>query len=102
MSKPPMSAANRQRVIRAASQVNPKNAREAAILGGIVRSSIDMSAFDKQYVRHYVPQALARFRSNLSSWGASWVTESPPSDIEIAFMLKRFMHFYTPPKDAAA
>ena len=95
-----MSERGRQRVMHAASQVNPKDAREAAILGGIVRCSIDTGHFNKQYVKHYVPQSLAWFESDRKSFGAEAVNMRAPSDDEIAAITKRFMHFYNPP-DAA-
>jgi len=95
-----MSERGRQRVMHAASQVNPKDSRDAAILGGIVRCAIDTGHFNKQYVKHYVPQSLAWFESDRRSFGAEAVSLKSPNDDEIAAMTKRFMHFYDPP-DAA-
>ena len=98
--KSKMSERGRQRVMHAASQVNPKDCREAAILGGVVRCVIDTGHFNKQYVKHYVPQALSWFDSDRKHFGAEAVNMKSPNDDEIAAITKRFMHFYNPP-DAA-
>ena len=96
-----MSERGRQRVMHAASQVNPKDCREAAILGGVVRCVIDTGHFDKQYVKHYVPQSLSWFDSERRQFRADPVSSKSPNDDEIAAITKRFMHFYNPPREEA-
>ena len=98
----PVSERGRQRAMQAGSQVNPKDGREAAILGGIVRCVIDTGHFNERFVAAYTVEALRWFESDRRQFGADPVGKGPASDAEIAAITKRFMHFYSPPQEVAA
>lgn len=112
-----MSERGRQRVMQAAGQVEPATARDAAILGGIVRCAIDTGHFSESYIRHYTPQALGWFANCHAQISRETVTGEidgltvapltpadfvEPTSDEVAVMLKRFIHFYNPPELVAA
>ena len=56
-----VSDRGRQKIIDAASRVDVGSDYDAAILGGIVRSLIDLGQINMHVVRQYVPQALGWF-----------------------------------------
>jgi hypothetical protein len=78
-----MSLAERREAMHAADLVDTHSAREAAVLGGIVRSVIGTGRTDLAYVAHYVRDILGVF--NLVG-----VDRSPPCGAEIAMVLERF------------
>src|SRR6056297_1470371 len=80
----------RRRVMVAADEVQTTHPREAAILGGIVRSTIDGGRVDVEYVRRYASAIIAEF--NLVN-----VDRRPPGSDEIAMVLTRFEERYGPP-----
>ena len=97
----PMDEAKRQLVMQAAEKVETGSAREAAILGGIVRCAIDTGHFDEAYVKHYAPQALTWFIRDLRRFSREQVNMSQPSNAEIAAVLAKFQAAYRPPPDDA-
>ncbi len=85
-----ITPAVRRRVMVAADEVQTSHPREAAILGGIVRSTIDGGRVDVEYVRRYASAIIAEF--NLVN-----VDRRPPGSHEIAMVLTRFEERYGPP-----
>lgn len=73
--------AQRRKYMLAASRVQTSNIRQAAILGGLVRSAIDHGRLDTSHVRRHVAQTLGRFVN---------VDRQPPVNAEIAMVLAEF------------
>ena len=80
------SAAQRN-VLVAADLVQTSHPREAAILGGIVRSKIDMGRIDAGFVSRYTNEIIRTF--NLVN-----VDDRAPCSAEIAMVTSRFEECY--------
>jgi len=82
-----MALTERQRVLMAAERVLTTHPREAAILGGVVRSTIDHDDFDMGFVSRYAHDIIQTFElANVDS--------RPPSTAEIAMVKYRFDEYY--------
>ena len=82
-----MGLAERQRVLVAAGSVPTNHPREAAIVGGIVRSAIDIGHIDMVYVSRYTQDVIQTF--DLVN-----VDSRAPSAAEIAMVKSRFDECY--------
>ena len=82
-----MALAERQKVLVAAERVLTSHPREAAILGGVVRSTIDHDHFDMGFVSRYT-------RDILQAFELANVDSCPPSSAEIAMVKSRFDEYY--------
>ena len=95
MSKPKRDPRTVERVLTAAEAVETDSLREAAILGGLVRSLLDTGHLRIQFVRHYVPSCTAHFAEDIRRSGeipdARW-----PSDAEISKVARKFLDKYDP------
>ena len=89
----PLAPDARTRVMEAADAVETSHPREAAILGGIVRSAIDTERLDREFVRSYTRDIIGEF--NLVN-----VDRQPPGTTEIAMVLTRFEAAYGRPLSA--
>lgn len=84
-----------ERVLMAASEVVTDSLREAAILGGIVRSLLDTGHLRISFVRHYAPQVIGFFAVNGDLYRER-VDTSTPTDQEIKRVASRFLDKYDP------
>jgi anaerobic selenocysteine-containing dehydrogenase len=78
-----------RRVMIAADAVETCHPREAAILGGIVRSAIDAGRLDHDFVRRYTREIIGEFK-------LVNVDRVPPGSTEIDMVLSRFEAEYGP------
>jgi hypothetical protein len=85
-----LALAARRKVLVAADNVQTSHPREAAILGGIVRSAIDAGQIDADFVRRYASRIIAEF--NLAH-----VDRRMPGRREIETVLERFQAEYRRP-----
>jgi len=82
-----MAPAARHEVMAAAELVQTSHPREAAILGGIVRSTIDVGRIDANFVSRYTTEVIEGF-------GLVNVDRRPPRLAEIAMVVSRFQAYY--------
>ena len=76
-----------------ASTLEVASCREAAIVGGIVRSMVD-------HGRYYAPAIATNTRDTLNEWNLVGVDRTPPGMAEMAMVLDRFRECYVslPPR----
>lgn len=79
-----------QRLFAAADAIDTTTRREAAIVGGIVRSVIDHGRLRPDYVRSYTRHIIGEF-------GMADVDSRLPCNAEIAMVLQRFEANYGRP-----
>lgn len=84
-----------QRVLVAANEVETESLREAAILGGLVRSLLDTGHLRIQFVRQYVPACVTHFGRDFVIAG-EMPALTRPSDAEIRKVASKFLEKYDP------
>lgn len=95
MSKKRRDPRTVERVLTAAHEVETESAREAAVLGGLVRSLLDTGHLKINYVRKYVPECVAYFGRDIRKVGDR-IDVSAPSDAEIRKVASKFLEKYDP------
>ena len=83
-----MTPAGRHEVMAAALLVQTSNPREAAILGGVVRSTIETGCINADFVSTYTSHVIDEF-------GLVNVDRRPPCLAEIAMVASRFQLHYS-------
>lgn len=84
-----------ERVMMAAGEVETSSCREAAILGGIVRSLIDTGHLKITFVQHYTAEAVRHFASDIAGTSERPNT-SRPGSAEIKKVARKFLDRYDP------
>ncbi len=86
-----ISQAARHRAMQAADQVDTHSIREAAVLGGVVRSIIGTGRCDVEYVARYARDIIGAF--NLVG-----VDRSVPCSTEVNMVIERFEEVHGRPQ----
>jgi hypothetical protein len=89
-----------ERVMKAASEVEADTNREAAILGGIVRSLTDTGHLKITYVQHYAAEAVRYFAKDIALTRER-PDDSRPTTAEVKRVARKFIERYDPGRGGA-